>query len=136
MNRLKRVGTLQEFAEPFVSLYYNYGDTSYSLFIRNNKFGDKIKSYLILSVTIPQLVAYLNNEIGLNQIVEHDASPLVAEMNRSGKGLIHSYEVDKAHCYTVIKGNEQFDPEFCVNYTDILLYLSERSGLNINSIKQ
>jgi hypothetical protein len=135
MNRLRRVGILQEYAEPFVSLYYSYGETSYSLFIRNNKYGDKVKTYLVLSVTLAQLVAYLNNEIGLNQIVDAESAPYVAEINRTGQGLVHRQQVDKAHCYEVIKGSEQFDPECCVNYTDILLHLSQKNHLNLSSVK-
>jgi hypothetical protein len=87
-----------------------------------------------MAVTIPQLVGYFNNEIGLNDLVGK-TKPIVAEISKSKDKVVNCQDIDKSHCYNVVNGSEIFDPECCVNYTSILAYLSKKSNLKIEEIK-
>lgn len=121
------VGGLQLYATPYSSLYYWVSKNLYFISVRLDELKPHQKCYAITDVTINQLSDYLNGKIGLSSILSK------AYLSPSPRLDITEIEKkEKSDIGKSLMTEEIFDPDFCVDMSNILWFLWKHSQFDLS----
>lgn len=122
LSNIKFIGDILVYDEPYLSLYYDYKEKEYALFIKFNNGGQLNNLYLFFYVNKESIIDYMNETAGLRDIaLNKDIYTTEKRRNGSFKNIntLVSYKGIKE-----FESNEMFDPDYCMDYCEILWQLN------------
>ncbi len=122
MMQLKLLGVLQDYDSPYASLYQD--SSSQNLYVAVEQDSDKTKGFcsLLLHVSKPMVIYYLQNKIGLREMAKEVTDKYLWFRKKGKMGTFTSLKKEDASKYIDVN-DDMFDPEFCNQVNLIKFYL-------------
>lgn len=132
-SQLRRVGDLQSYGIPLVSLFYDIKEKLLYLALSVYK-RENTSSILFIVVNKMDIISYMNEEIGLRDFILQYKYDICFLMNKKvSNGQIIWYKSDSIPSEIIPDEEEFFEEEFCYDKSRIKKFLSDTS-FEINNI--
>jgi len=118
MFDFRRIGDLQDYGEPYISLYVNKSDESLYMAIKSEC---KRLTYILLCVTPTVVNTYMQGQLPIRNIIEE--SSLLLQRTKSGnRWEINPVSIQFAQ--NLVSDDGIYEPEFCYDKYTIEHYLN------------
>lgn len=119
LSNIKFIGDILVYAEPYLSLYYDYQKKEYALFLRVSHTENK---YLFFYVEKENVIKFMNESIGLRDIAK--GKKIYSTQKRHNGSFMKVNESVHYEDINGFKSNEMFDPDYCLEYCEIIWLLN------------
>lgn len=121
LSNIKFIGDILVYDEPFLSLYYDYKEKAYALFLKANNM-EKKNIYLFFYVNKENIMEFLNESAGLWDIASN--KKIYTTEKRLNGSFMKVSEVKSHENITELKSNDMFDSDYCIDYCEIIWQLN------------
>ncbi len=108
-ENIKQVGVLQDFGVPFSSLYVDIKNRLLYIFVRMTSPKSSIAEFAVTGVSPQEVEAYMNDDIGLNDIFNNKDSYIV-QLNGSDTSI---KTIEYKGVTDFNESMNRFDSDFC-----------------------
>ena len=133
VNDIIFVGDLQVYTESYASLYYSGSTKTYFISVRLSSIDNPEKKYATTIISPKQIVDYLNDKIGLRTILSEgiytsaSPKPNVKTIKKTG---LKQEDISR-----LLTKEDKFDPDYCLDMSDILYFIWKHNQINLDTIR-